>query len=261
MRAILLLTITLSAGCGHQTPKPDPVKSSRLYTDGMRQIAAEKYDEADETFHQAIEADDTNADAYFQQGLPYLQLGAFSQAETSFTGAIIHDPGNPSARNNRGLMRKALGNLDLALEDFDKAIRIRPDASFQMNRADTLARLGHHPEVLSGFLIALEADPDNPYLMNQVAWLWATSDDPEVKDAAEAIKAAEQACELSDWKLGFAISTLATAYAAAGDFDKAIELETTARELYPEVDLQAWDHRLDRFRAGEALAYEDEAGR
>ena len=49
-----------------------------------------------------------------------------------------------------------------------------------------------------------------------------------MRDGKQAVVYATRACELSEWKNPICISTLATAHAAAGDFDRAVEFEKKA---------------------------------
>ena len=58
--------------------------------------------------------------------------------------------------------------------------------------------------------------------LNEMAWLLATHPDPNVLDAREAVKLAERAAELTNNQDAVIVDTLAAAYAAAGQFDRAV---------------------------------------
>ena len=58
-------------------------------------------------------------------------------------------------------------------------------------------------------------------MANELAWLLATCRDVEHRNAEQAIKLAERACELSDWSEHKYLGTLAVAYAEAGDYESA----------------------------------------
>ena len=76
--------------------------------------------------------------------------------------------------------------------------------------------------------LALEAD--NNGVLNNLAWLLATSPDDELRDGKRAIELATKACEKTEWKQAHIISTLAAGYAETGDFEKAREFSRKAVE-------------------------------
>jgi spermidine synthase len=56
--------------------------------------------------------------------------------------------------------------------------------------------------------------------MNEVAWILATGD-ARVRDPAAAVRLAERAAELTQRRQPLVLDTLAAAYAAAGNYDRA----------------------------------------
>lgn len=60
-------------------------------------------------------------------------------------------------------------------------------------------------------------------VLNNLAWVLATSPKEDVRDGKRAIKLATKACELTEFKEAHILSTLAAAYAESGDFEKARE--------------------------------------
>jgi tetratricopeptide (TPR) repeat protein len=76
--------------------------------------------------------------------------------------------------------------------------------------------------------VAIRLNTKNSEVYNSLAWIKCTCPDASVRDAKEALTAAEKACELSEWKDCRTIDTLAAAYAEAGNFTRAIQLEEQA---------------------------------
>lgn len=58
--------------------------------------------------------------------------------------------------------------------------------------------------------------------MNGLAWKLATDREASIRDGAEAVKLARQACESDDWKTPEYIDTLAAAYAEQEEWDEAM---------------------------------------
>jgi len=63
---------------------------------------------------------------------------------------------------------------------------------------------------------------------------------------------------LTGWKDSAYIDTLAAAYAEAGEFDKAVEWQTKARDLAPENQKADYQTRVDLYRAGKPYRRENE---
>ena len=68
-------------------------------------------------------------------------------------------------------------------------------------------------------------------LLNNLAWVLATSTFDELRDGERAIELATTAAELTDFKKAFIISTLASGYAEVGEFEKAREWSNKAIEV------------------------------
>jgi tetratricopeptide (TPR) repeat protein len=99
--------------------------------------------------------------------LVVLALGSRSYAkkflseETLWTYELKHNPGACLAYNNLGLALLKAGQSHEAIEQFEKAIQIRPDyAEAHNNFGDALRRAGRMPEAMEQFEQALEIMPD-----------------------------------------------------------------------------------------------------
>src|SRR5207244_12523740 len=66
-----------------------------------------------------------------------------------------------------------------------------------------------------------------------LAWRLATGPDSWLRDAAEAVRLAERAADLSDRRDARVLDLLAAAYAASGDFDRAVATAQAALDLKP----------------------------
>lgn len=72
------------------------------------------------------------------------------------------------------------------------------------------------------FREAVARDPNSSITLNNLACLLATAPDPALRNGPEAVRLAEKACALTDFRNTSTISTLAAAYAEAGRFKEAV---------------------------------------
>jgi tetratricopeptide (TPR) repeat protein len=78
---------------------------------------------------------------------------------------------------------------------------------------------------------------------------YATCFDARFQDGTKAVEDATQACELTGWKNALEIQVLAACYAETGNFDKAVEWQTKARNMVSEKDKADYQARLNLFEA------------
>lgn len=87
---------------------------------------------------------------------------------------------------------------------------------------------------------------------NNLAWVLATCPDPEHRDGRKALRLARQhVYELGD-ESASSLDTLAAAYAEAGDFVTAVEVQQRAIEIASEWELDEFMVRLDSYRDRQA---------
>jgi tetratricopeptide (TPR) repeat protein len=91
-----------------------------------------------------------------------------------------------------------------------------------------------YSQAINAYDQALRILPDLAVAHNNLAWLYATCDDPKFRDSKAALAHAERAVELTNWKEGQFIDTLAEAHYANGDFEQAVEIQKRALALLPD---------------------------
>jgi spermidine synthase len=87
---------------------------------------------------------------------------------------------------------------------------------------------GRSDEALEQFRQSVERQPDAYMSLARMAWILATHPDPGLLNPAEAIRLAQTAVELSNRQDPFVLQTLAAAYAADGQFDRATTIARSA---------------------------------
>jgi Flp pilus assembly protein TadD len=153
--------------------------------------------------------------------------GLLIQAGAAPDPAAKSEPRAPAGAEVQSLLssgRQAL--LDSkwaeAVALFEKARKLEPansEAEFGLSAA--FIELGRFAEALPMLEALRKIAPDNPMVMNNLAWVYVKVEDPKVRNPAKAIKLAREAlielpADSSIW------NTLAEAYYAAGQFAPAL---------------------------------------
>ena len=103
-------------------------------------------------------------------------------------------------------------------------------------RGDAYLNIGKHAEAVADFDAALKLNDEDDGLLNNFAWVLATSPDDKVRDGKRAIELATKAAELSSYNVPHILSTLAAAYAETGDFENGQEMVARRRSSLGEND-------------------------
>ena len=130
--------------------------------------------------------------------------------------------------------------VDLAVAIFEKQLEAAPDSADVLRlRGDAYLAVGRQAKAIADYQAALKLDPDNSGLLNNLAWVLATSPDEQLRNGGEAVRLATKACEQTKYEEAHILSTLASSYAEIGNFEKAVEWSQKAVDLgkgSPQVD-------------------------
>jgi tetratricopeptide (TPR) repeat protein len=169
-----------------------------------------------------------------------LELRGLIAAEQEDYAAAIRDFRKLAARNpDDGAVIGQLGMLYLAADQPREAIRrftraLEIDENnfpCRRGRSDAAISIGDHAAALADLSKAIELEPEDSGIHNNLAWILATSPDDAIRDGKRAVELATKACEQTEWQEAHIISTLAAAYAEMGDFEKAQKYSEQAVEL------------------------------
>lgn len=143
-----------------------------------------------------------------------------------------------------------------ALSHFLDAARINPtNAAVRCHLAMALDLLGRTKEGIVQYREALKIAPRTIEALNNLAWILAANPSPDNRDGTEAVRLAEQACQLTEFRNRTILATLGAAYAEAGRFDEAASMADKAAVMAAAAGNTALTERATKmvglFRSGQ----------
>ena len=116
-------------------------------------------------------------------------------------------------------------------------------------RGDTYLNVGQQAEAIADYEKALKLQPKDQGILNNLAWVLATSPDAKLRNGRRAIELATLACEATKYKLAYILSTLAAAYAETGDFATATKWSAKAVEIGDKEHNDSLKKELESYKA------------
>ena len=158
--------------------------------------------------------------------------GNLPAAIAEFEKALSLQPRNVETRTALAMVLLSKGNTSAGSNQLALALSYEPTNAIANYQMGTVMAGNRQPAAAAKhYRVALEAHADWPEALNNFAWLLAASANSEVRNGAEAVKLAERACSLTDYKVPFFVGTLAAAYAEAGRFEDAVTTAEKAEKL------------------------------
>jgi tetratricopeptide (TPR) repeat protein len=162
-----------------------------------------------------------------------------AMAQLQLASAVRPEWAEPHVMLGATLARQ--GDLEQANEQLREAIRLEPGNAGAHSQLAAVLSVQHQPaEAVAHYTEALRLSPDRAEAWNNLAWIRAASPQAEVRNGPEAVRLAERACKITEFKEPMMMGTLAVAYAEAGRFEEAVAMARKARELA----LAAGQHEL-----------------
>ena len=238
----------------------NPQHASAHYLLGAQFSREGKFAEARAHLEQAIKLHPTFVEGYIELAQLFITHGQAKPALDCALKSLSLEPNSPDAHFSAASALLLENKLKEALPHYQAALKEKPDfAEAQLDWGKALLHLGHVPEAEPHLRAAASLQPDNlevhrflaeayarqnrpreqaseyermlqlapdwAEVLNNLAWLFATESNADLRNGMRAVTLAEHACALTQRTNYFFLSTLAAAYAEAGDFVKATKAQ------------------------------------
>ena len=189
--------------------------------------------------------------------------GKVDQALGMVDRVIYNNPNNWRAHFLKAAVLVLAQRRDDALREMDASIRLAQRSNvapallseLYQSKGRSCIDYGRYQDAKRALEMAVHLQPDDPTTLNDLAWMFATAQNKQVRNGHRAVSLALKACRLSGWTNAFAIDTLAAAYAESGQFNEAIRYEQLAiQNLRPEdrkEQLGGMENRLRLYESGQ----------
>jgi tetratricopeptide (TPR) repeat protein len=201
------------------------------------------YAQAVTQFNQAIKLKPDLAKAHNNLAKAFVAQNRFDDAFEQFRQALRLKPDSPALMNDIAFLM--VTHPELESSDANEATRLANRAceltnykntAFLRTLAIAYSSEGKFKEAIERMKDILEIEPNNSDAKNNLAWIFATCSDSNMRNPSEAIRLAQEACDATNYKNTGKLDTLGAAYASAGRFDEAIETMQKALSLVDKND-------------------------
>jgi Flp pilus assembly protein TadD len=183
-----------------------------------------QFDEARKLLSKSLELQPDRRDAHNYLGQVHAKLGNMPEAIRQHREALRIDPQNAETHMVLGLLLVDADNVDEATQHLTEAVRLDPKNPLpHVLLGIALNREGSPEQADVHFQNALKLDPACVTALLQRSSIKAAAGHPALRDRQEAIRLAEQACELTHHKDPGAMLVLAVAYYEAGRAADAVQ--------------------------------------
>jgi tetratricopeptide (TPR) repeat protein len=247
-------------------------------------IAQGKLDAALEDLKKALAINPGNLTVLMLRASVYQEKGEKEKAMADIDQALTIKPDLPMVVRTRALMLAEDNRFDEAIGELEKLYKLNPKDMLTVlqlgvlysaqkksakaieyfdillaqapnewraleGRGDSYLNIGKQAEAVADYEKAIKLQPKESGLLNNLAWVLATSPDDKLRDGKRAIQLATEACELTEYKAAHILSTLAAAYAETGDFDSAVKWSTKAVEIGEKDHDEDLKKELENYKA------------
>lgn len=194
---------------------------------GVAHMALGEFDEALADLNSALESDPESAPLLEARAHVYLEKDDYDRALADCEKTIELCADHDVHYRTRAQIHAARHEYPQAIEDMNRAIeKSRFSASGYVGRGMIYYQMGEHRLAVKDYRKALLLAPGDSGVLNNLAWVYITTKDPQLCDLERGRELAEKAVERE--RSAYSLDTLAAACSETGEFERAIELEREA---------------------------------
>lgn len=165
-------------------------------------------------------------------GNAFARKGDLDAAAAHYRKALQIRSAFPDAGSNLSAMLFRKGDLTGAISEYEKIVALPPeDSASHQKLAEMLIKARRPRQAIVHYRRALELAPESVETINSLAWILATTPDPDLRSGTEALALACHANELTHGNDPFVLRSLAAALAASGRPAEAAAMIERALEL------------------------------
>jgi Tfp pilus assembly protein PilF len=191
------------------------------------------------------------APAYVDRCVTEIGDKSFEKARQDIAMALERDPSWPELHALQAVLQDLAGKRADADKSFKTAHRLlkkRQPAFIEICEGIVCVNRRNYEGAKAKFRSAAKHDPANPAGQAELALVLVTYPDTKEQESASAVDAATEACKATSWSHWWCLDVLAAAYAAGGDFDRAIAYIHRAKQAGPPEAQQLLDERIAGYK-------------
>jgi tetratricopeptide (TPR) repeat protein len=202
---------------------------------GLTLLQAGRLPEAAEEFKQALRIKPDYAEAYNNLGLALLRQGLASQGAGRFDQSVLITPNHARARNNPS---PPAGPMSEAIEQFQQALRIKPDFPDARNNLAIALHAGEGSGAIDQYQRALQTRPDDTNTRNNLglALLQAGRLPEAIAQFEQVLRTKPDSTDARN-NLGLALLQTGHAPEAIGQFEQALRIKPDFAEAHNNLGL------------------------
>jgi tetratricopeptide (TPR) repeat protein len=214
-----------------------------------------EYDKAIADYDLAIKLEPKYSLAYNNRGVAWYSKQEYEKALADYNMSIRLDPTSYSPFQNRAATWYSKKEYGKAITNYNEAIRLNPkEAILYHDRGVVWRSKEDYENAIADFKEAIRLVPKYATALNDLAWLLATCPSDKHRNGKDAVDFANRVVEIYP-KLWKSYAVLAVAHAEAGDYDKAVNEQTSCLKMMNAVQgldknaIKKAEERLKLFEA------------